>query len=123
WKYYFDTQFAVGAAGATAISRVVLAPNPIGLPPPPPASVSQTTKSEVTPTGLSTISVTNTGSTYQDTTSAVAEWDVTGFSTPVVSGSCTADTSSSIRVTVSGTCTGIAFAMTSQSYSTCTSSL
>jgi len=121
WQYYFDTHFVVGNVGATAVSRVVLTPISVGLPPPAPTSVATSTSATVTPAS-GAITSTNTGSTYKDVVSAIADWTPTNLGSVIASNSCTGATSSSVSVNPGITCSGAVYASTSQSYATCTTS-
>jgi hypothetical protein len=122
WQYHFDTHLVVGDAGATAVSRVVLTPNPGGGLVPPPSTVSTATTATVTPASGGTVTSSDSGSTYLQPISAVADWLPASLSSAIGSTACTASTSSSVSVTTGLTCSGSFYASTSQTYSTCVSS-
>jgi hypothetical protein len=120
WDYHWDYHFTVGDDGATAISRILLTANPLGPVVPAPAAVSQTATAIATKAGGSPSPVSNTGSTYKSTTSAVAEWDGTNIIGSINSASCTGSASFNLAVTPGFTCGGSPFASMSQSFPTCT---
>jgi hypothetical protein len=123
WQYDFDTHLVVGAAGATAVSRVVLTPDPSGTTmQPPPSAVSQSTEAEVTGFG-SFISSSNSGITYRNATSTAADSPGVNLSGPVGPTACTAHTESQIHVTPGVPCAGqLPFVSTSTDYNNCTTS-
>lgn len=119
WNYHWDSHFIVGDDGATAISRILLTDSPGGPVVPPPAAVSQTATAVATVSGGSPSPVSNTGTTYKNTTSAVAEWDGVGVSGTINSGSCTGSARFNMTVTPGFTCGGSPFASGSVTYGTC----
>ena len=121
WNYHWDYHFPVGDDGATAISRILLTDNPAGPVVPPPAGVSQTATAIATPTGGSPTPVSNSGTTYKNTTSAVDEWDGVGVNGTINSGSCTGSARFSMTVTPGFTCGGSPFASGFVSFGSCVS--
>lgn len=119
WVYHYDYAFNVGDDGATAISRILLTANPAGPIVPPPAGVSQTVTSIATKAGGSPSPVSNTGTTYESTTSALAEWDATNQLGPINSNSCTGSSSFSMTVTPGFTCGGSPFVSASHLFGSC----
>jgi len=122
WVYHWDYHFVAGDDGATSISRIVVTADPFGPIVPPPSAVSQTVTATVTPTGGSPTPVSNTGTTYKNTTSAIDEWDATNLLGSINSGSCTGSASFNLTVTPGFTCGGSPFASGSHPFTTCVSS-
>jgi len=119
WKYHWDYHFTVGDDGATAISRILLTDNPAGPIVPPPVAVSQSATAVATKAGGSPTPVTNTGSTYKNTTSAVDAWDGVNISGSINAGSCTGSASFTLNVTPGFTCGGSPFVSMSVPFTTC----
>ncbi len=119
WKYFFDDQLIVGQAGATAVARSVLGPNPGGPVIGTPTSVTQHTSATVTPASGSAVTDTNSSTTYTKASISAANWApaATGFA--VGSASCTGSATSNVTVNDSH-CTGNpAFAGQTISFATC----
>jgi len=119
WTYHWDNHFTVGDDGATAISRILLTDFPGGPIVPAPAGVTQTATAIATVAAGSPSPVTNTGTTYKSTTSAVAEWDGVGISGTINSGSCTGSSRFTLAVTPGFTCGGSPFASNVVNYGSC----
>lgn len=119
WDYHWDWHFTVGDDGATAISRILVTDNPGGPIVPPPAGVTKTATAIATKTGTIPSPVSNTGTTYESTTSAVDEWDGVGISGSIHPTSCTGSASFNLTVTPGFTCGGSPFASGSVSFPSC----
>jgi hypothetical protein len=122
WVYHWDYHFVAGDDGATSISRILLTADPFGPIVPPPAGVSQTATAVVTPSGGSPTPVSNTGTTYKSTTSAIDEWDGTNILGSINSGSCTGSASFSVTVTPGFTCGGSPFVSGFHNFTSCVTS-
>jgi len=119
WRYFFDGQLIVGQAGATAVARSVLGPNPGGPVIGTPTSVTQHTSATVTPTSGGAVTDSNSSTAYTKPSVSIASWApaATGFA--VGSGSCTGSATSNVTVNDSH-CTGNpAFAGQTITFTTC----
>ncbi len=121
-RIYVDHHNVAGAIGDTAVTRAIFAPNPSGINLGAPASMTLVITSSVVPVSESTVTATQTITTYEKPGDAVADWVVNSYPDfPVTASSCTASSNASLSVTDSACSGGSAFQTFNVSYPSCAS--